>query len=96
MTIRRFNDYSDKNIRDLECGEILTDNKTLKKSPRRKTTRQRNSPEKILSSYFPHFPPILVTLLLLSSTLPDVLKAEHTVAVSILISLMIKYKDHQA
>ena len=96
MTIRRFNDYSDKNIRDLECGEILTDNKTLKKSPRRKTTRQRNSPEKILSSYFPHFPPILVTLLLLSSTLPDVLKAEHAVAVSILISLMIKYKDHQA
>ena len=30
MTIRRFNDYSDKNIRDLECGEIITDNKTLK------------------------------------------------------------------
>ena len=97
MTIRRFKDYSDKNIGDLECGEIITDNKTLKKLPRqRKTTRQRNSPEKILSSYFPHFPPILVTLLLLSLTLPDVLKAEHALVVSILLSLMIKYKDHQA
>ena len=95
MTIRRFNDYSDKNIRDLECGEIITDNKTLKKSPRRKTTRQRNSPEKILSSYFPHFPPILVTLLLLSSALPDVLKAEHALVISLLFSLIIKYKDHQ-
>ena len=93
MTIKRFTNYPNKNSQDIECGEIVKDNKC---SRQRKRTRQRNSTEKILSSYFPHFPAILVTLLLLSSTLPDVLKAEHALVVSILISLMIKYKDHQA
>ena len=85
MMVKRSNNYAHTNIQDIEWGSFAnewTENAKENKIHRqRKLPRQRNSTERILSSYFPHFPAILITLLLLSSTLPDVLKAEHALVV---------------
>ena len=96
MTVKHYNKYP----RDIEWGEIANEwaevareNRT---SRQRKSHRQRRLPrwntstERRLSSIFPHFPTILITLLLLSSALPEVLKAEHALVISVLLSLILK------
>ena len=61
------------------ANELTENAKENKIYRQRKLPRKINSTERLLSSYFPHFLTILITLLLLSSALPDMFKAEQAI-----------------